>query len=169
MGFEYGLEKSETIFKRKFRWLFKIPNISADGVNSLPPSKGSRPSLNFKELEVQGLNESIFLPGKADWRVINLTLYDLASKKHPVFDWVKRLYNPEKDEWNYAVSGDSNSFIIPFANLELYDGAGCLIEQWKFETVWPQSIEFGDLDMSNSDVVVVDISLRYARSYVVEN
>src|SRR5581483_11741300 len=68
MGLRFGLENDFLAIKRKFRWLFKIPNISASGINSLPPKSGARPSLQFKEAEVQHLNETVYYPMKPDWK-----------------------------------------------------------------------------------------------------
>lgn len=164
MGFDFGLHKDSTKFKRKFRWLFKIDSVSADdrSVSSLPPSKGARPSVSFKEIEVQHLNETIFLPGKPEWKTINLTLFDIANNgKNPVFDWLKKIYDPESGSFI-----SSTSLKKPNATLELYDGCGQILEEWKFESIWPQTIEFGELDMDNTDVITCDITLRYDRSYL---
>ena len=58
---------------------------------------------------------------------------------------------------------------IPQASLILYDGCGNKIERWVFENVWPQSAEFGELDMQSSEVVTGDVTLRYDRAYVETN
>lgn len=167
MGFDFGLEDPNVCFKRKNRWLFIIPDISARGVASLPPSKTARPSISFKEIEVQHLNETIYFPGKPEWKPITLTLYDLkrpgSGSEHPIFRWLKTIYNPQIDA-KYKFSCDG--FKKDFATLEMYDGCGNVIERWIFETIWPQAVEFGDLDMSTSDLLTCDITLRYDRAYI---
>lgn len=185
MSFDFGLEKPDTCFKRKNRWLFKIPNICADGVSSLPPNKAARPNISFKVIEAQHLNETIYFPGKPEWKPINLTLYDIkraGQTTHVIFEWLKRLYDPKTGEYKNAgdygfkipsplanapiigtlfpVSGQSD------ATLELYDGCGEVIEKWVFENIWPESIEFGDLDMQGSDIITCDLTLRYDRAYL---
>ncbi len=52
------------------------------------------------------------------------------------------------------------------ATLQLYDGCGCLIEEWKYEHAWPQTVDFGDLEMNNSEFVTADVTLRYDRAYI---
>lgn len=163
MGFDFGLEDSELCMKRKNRWLFRIPNISASGVNSLPPSRASRPGIGFKEMEASHLTETIYFPGKPDWKTVNLTLYEIQkNSEHPIFEWIKKIYDPE-----VGTSGAScDGFKELQAFLEMYDGCGNTLETWVFESVWPQNIEFGDLDFTSSDVVVCDITLRYDRAYI---
>ncbi len=175
MGFDFGLEKAEACIKRKFRWLFRVPNISAEGIECLPPLKGARPNINFKEIQVEHLNETIFLPGKPDWKPINLVLYDLKTNRHPIFTWLKQLYNPcdgtmtspvARLDGMAATSFAASNAFIKLAYLEVYDGCGEPIETWTFENVWPNNIDFGDLDMGSSEVLTCDLTLRYARAYM---
>lgn len=195
MGMAFGLESDSTCFKRKNRWLFKIGGVSASGVNSLPPSKAARPSLSFKEMDVQHLTETVYFPTKPEWKPINLTLYDTQNSTNPVMTWLRRLYdmqntNSSQPSWGYsavepgefddAFADDLDSdlsngfdydeqgqyFKVP-ALLELYSGCGTRIEAWAFDNAWPQDIQFGDLDMAASDILTVDITLRYDRAYII--
>lgn len=166
MGFDFGLMSDSTTFKKKHRWLFTIEGVSADekSTSCLPPSKGARPNLNFREIEVQHLNETIYLPGKPEWKTITLTLYDINRNfsGNPVFNWLLKMYDP--DQGNFS---SFNSFKKKEAYLELYGGCGELLEKWIFESVWPQDIQFGDLDMDSSDVLTCDLTLRYDRAYLI--
>jgi len=161
MGLNFGLEKNSTCFKRKFRWLFFVPGISAEGTNALPPVKSARPGLNFREIEIPGLNETVYRPGRPDWKPVNLVLYDLASSNNVVFEWLSRIYDPNQGSW--TPSGDTDFYVN--ARLELYNGCGDIIERWRFDNAWPQSIEFGELDMASSEYVTAEIALRYDRAY----
>lgn len=164
MGFDFGLDSADTCFKRKNRWLFTIFGISADESSALalPPSKANRPSVSFKEIEVQHVTETIKLPGKPDWKPITLTLYDLRKEKNPVFQWIKNVYDSE----NGFYFPSSDFFKKPNSRLELYDGCGNVIEGWILENIWPQNIEFGELDYSSSEVVTCDLTLVYDRAYI---
>ena len=53
------------------------------------------------------------------------------------------------------------------ARLELLSGCGDILEMWFFENAWPQTVEFGELDMSSSEYVTAEITLRYDRAFVV--
>lgn len=191
MGLQYGLWMSEPwntqgrddnnrfgIFKRRFRWLLKIQvpgekdgdsplDVSATGVNALPPSQSARPSISFKEQEAKHLTESFYYPMRPDWRPIQLILYDVLRKNgkkviHPVFEWLKKIYDPKKDaSWFTA----TEKHFITTADLYMLDGCGTTIEHWVYENVWPQVIDFGRLEMNNSEVMTCDLTLRYARAY----
>lgn len=162
MGLGYGLEKSNICFKQSNRWLFMIPGISASGINSLPPSKSARPKLSFKEIQVEHMHETIYLPGKIEYSPVNLSLYDLKKNNHPVFTWIKSAYNACNGSYKYPV--DNNFFKTAY--LELYDASGNILERWIYENVWLKEVDFGDLDMSLSDVLTCDLTLRYARAYI---
>jgi hypothetical protein len=169
MGFGFGLDSGTVCFKRKFRWLFKIPGLSEDpsSLEALPPEKGARPSLSFKEIQVEHLNETIYFPSKPDWKPINLVLYDIkrTNNKNPIIKWLENLYKIDNKDatWNVNMSQFKKN-----CSLEMYDGCGNIIETWIFENCWPNNIEWGELDMSDSGYVTVDLALRYDRAYIVD-
>lgn len=169
MGFlgqsEWG-DFPSACFKSKFRWKLIITDVSGEGIGSLPPLKSARPNFTFKEMEAQHLTETIYFPSKPEWKPVNLTLYDIVKvNENPVFTWIKRAYNPKNcSGWFPAL--DSPSLKCAEARLVLYDGCGTIIEEWIYEHAYPQAVEFGDLDMSSSEVVVCEVTLRYDRAYI---
>jgi hypothetical protein len=174
MGFDFGLENPNTHHKRRNRWLFQIPGISASGIGSFPPLKSARPNISFKEIEVQHINETIYYPGKPDWKPIVLTLYEPMTEceaPHPVFQWLQTAYDPKRGTYNPSCSGGENgpqALKMSLGILELYDGCGNVLESWYFENIWPQAVEFGELEMSSSDLVTCDVTIRYDRAYILE-
>jgi hypothetical protein len=171
MGLDFGLESKEACFKLKNRWLFIVPSVASEGISTKPPLKGSRPVISFKEMEVQHLSETMYYPSKPDWKPITLTLYDTTGSS-PVSRWLYNLYNPKSGTWGFPAKvggggSDSISF-IKTCSLELYNGCGDILERWTYEDVWPQQIDWGDLDMGNAEVVTIDLTLRYGRAYLEE-
>lgn len=165
MGFDFGLEQSTSVLKRKYQWLLKIPNVSAKGVHSLPPEKSDRPNISFKEISVEHLNETIIFPGKPEYKPISLTLYDLARNSNPVFNWIQKIYDPCRGKGKYQPFLEEGFKVN--ANLEMYDACGCIIEEWVYENAWPQSVDWGGLDMSDSAYLTMNITLKYDRAYIV--
>jgi hypothetical protein len=173
MGREMGMGRlgtADVCIMRKFRWMFFVDGVSGDGTNALPPDKGARPSLNFKEAEVQHLNETVYFPMKPDWKPITLTLFDLKGSGNPVFDWLSLQYdvcggdNPGSNfaSWRRPGNFKKNAW------LEMYDGCGNIVEKWWFQNVWPNNIEWGDLDMQSGDYVTAELTLRYDRAWVTD-
>lgn len=170
-------KKNSLSWKRKFRWMLWIPDICDGKIDTLPPSKSARPNLSFKEIEVQHLTETIYLPGKPEWKTLDLTLYDVYNnctianncrnpKTHPIINWVNKLYEVNDNDAKYLYSNNyDNKFTVPRAILYLLDGCGSICETWVYENVWLQSVDFGELNMADSDILYVDCVLRYARGY----
>lgn len=169
MGLDFGLEDPNTCFKQNNRWLFQIEGISA-AANALPPLKASRPQLEFKEQQIAHLVQNIYYPIMAEWKPITLTLYDIRSDFNPVFEWVRQIYDPNGvTEWRPVFTRNAISEASNFKRtglLCLYDGCGSVIEKWKFENCYPQAVNWGELNMAESNIVTVDITLRYDRAYV---
>jgi hypothetical protein len=88
-----------------------------------------------------------------------LTLYDLKKNSNPVLGWINQIYDTGTEQWNASADGFKKD-----AYLELYDGTGETLESWLLVAAWPQDINFGDLDMGTSEVVTVDVTLRYDRA-----
>ena len=173
--------RRDIVFRRKFRWMFNIKGIvgqedTTQSIKMLPPLKSARPSIAIKEMEVRHLDEVVYYPGKADWKTINLTLYHVQCDNNPIFDWLRTIYDPspthiqgnsDADPFKYALAeNQDDSFIKRRAGCVLYDGCGEVMEEWIYECIWPTSIDWGELDMESSDIVYVDLTLRYARAYV---
>jgi hypothetical protein len=169
MSLDFGFNGNVCI-KRKFRWLLKIPYVCGGdvGMNCLPPAKGARPTLSFKEAEAQHLTETVYFPMKPDWKPMPITLYDLKKNENPVYAWFKNLYDPSKGSWTIPGSQSFGSQAFKQeVKLELYSGCGEIIEKWIIEGCWPQEINFGDLDMSSGEYCTIDMMLRYDRAYLV--
>lgn len=161
-------------YKRKFRWIFDIPEISKeDGIFAIPPLRAARPSLTFKEASVQHLNEEIFFPMKTEWKPINLILCDTGRSKHPIVEWLSKIYvinDSNNHKWYASNPGGQESAIKAAgfkvtADLYLLDGCGNYMEYWVFEGAWPQAVDFGELDYGSNEIVTVNVTLRYDRAY----
>ena len=170
MGLSDLVTGVDITMKRKFRWEFRIPEITPEGVYAIPAIRGGRPNYSFKEYGVQGLNEEIFFPVKAEWKPITVALYDIGRKKHPIIEWITKVYvvnDKCSHEWFPSVPSSGAVENNPFKKncvLELYDGCGGIMESWSLENAWPQSVDFGDLDYSSSEVMLVTVVLRYDRA-----
>lgn len=168
MGFGFGLDNAQTCMPIKNRWLFSIDDVSADlrsafSINSLPPFKGARPNFGFKEMEVKHLTETVFYPIRPEWKPIQLTLYDIKQNINPVFQWIRAAYDPQVGRW--SPPGENN--FMRRGTLALYSGCGDVLQEWIYDDCWPLAVNWGELDMGSSEIVTVDVTLRYTRAYFV--
>ena len=156
------LGKPDVILKRKFRWMFSMET----PVGIVPPwwcKVGARPQLDIEELEVNFLNQATWYPGKARWQPLTITfidnnktgegglqaLWDLIASVYDFQDGIN-YFQTEKAGWN------SNGI------LTMLDGCGTIMETWTLGSLWPQSINWGDLDYSVSDEATIDVTFRFS-------
>ena len=165
---EVGVGDKNAVFKRKFRWTFEIAsNGSCDWF--VPPffcKVAARPNISFEETEVNWQNDKMWIPGKATWEAITVTYMDVGgtldgNNNLGIYDWLTSVFdftNPNKKFMNSRRENYTGTAI-----LKLLDGCGSIMETWQLSDAWPQAINFGDLDYSSSDIVDIEITLRYSQ------
>lgn len=170
-----GMWNSDVVMKRNFRWLFSVTNLirTPEGsyLDAKPPLKSQRPNLSFKEIPLEHQSETIYMPGKAEWKPMSLSLYDTGAVNlgqgncrltdNSVYRWIREFYWPEQALYGFAAQGLKKT-----AFLTMYDGGGNWLEQWRFDNAWPQDINFNELDYGDSGITMIDINLRYDRAYM---
>ena len=146
-----------TIIKRKFRWLFQI-----NEPFYTPPyfvKLAARPKLDVDETELHFLNAVSYIPGKAKWQPITITWRDVPKGEMAgIWNWIATVYNfqfnslfqAEKKDWNGS------------ATLKLYDGCENMLESWTMASMWPQSVDWGELDYASSDEVTMAVTFRFS-------
>lgn len=156
------LGNANLIFKRKFRWTFEV--FRPGNGSQIPASFvkiASRPNLSVEETEINYLNAKTWIPGKASWETITVTYYDVATiENKPLFDWLASVY----DFTNPVTlgQGSQRSDYAAIGTLTMYDGCGFPLEIWTLDDLWPQSINFGELDYSSSEEATIELTLRYS-------
>jgi len=154
------------VFKRKFRWTFAVQDIckTKSGSVNVPDSfvkLAARPNLTIEETEINRLNAKGWIPGKAAWETITVTYYDVADRANlPLWTWLASVYDFTDPDG--LQMGSSRGNYAAMGVLKLYDGCGAAIEEWVLEDLWPQAINFGELDYSSSEESNIELTLRYS-------
>jgi len=159
------------VYKRKFRWTMSISYCA--GAKVVPQEfvkVGARPQLDIEETEINYLHGKTWIPGKAAWQTMALTYYDMAGTPasplaggatiNNIFGWLASIYDITN-----SVSLYMGSHLQDYegqGQLYLYDGCGQAVEGWLLNHMWPQSVNFGELDMSSSEEVTVEMTMRYS-------
>ena len=167
------LGDSKAVFKRKFRWTFALS--VPCGTGNIPETivkVANRPSLTIEETEINYLHGKMWIPGKASWETLSVTYYDVVNAGtggdvSNLYGWLATVYNFNDPDGNVTMSsrkgtGSIGTGYAGTGTLTMYDGCGAPMEQWTLSHVWPQSINFGDLDYSSSEEANIELTLRYS-------
>lgn len=190
MGFG-NLGNSDVVFKRKYRWMFSIQTDCSNESSGIIPAHfvklASRPNLTIEETEINFLHGKMWIPGKGSWETITVTYYDLGGQGSvqdgmtSLYSWIATVYNftgkPSEGTsgtFGAILSQSSKRGTQPYGSatgvggyaavgtLDLYDGCGKSMETWTLGHMWPQAVNFGELDYSSSEEVTVELTLRYS-------
>lgn len=171
------LASTNAIFKRKYRWTFSLETPCGKIPESIV-KLASRPNINIEETEINFLHGKMWIPGKASWETITVTYYDVVADQDnsitSLYNWLSTVYEFHKPQSlkqsskrgtsgvGRGVLADGGGGYAGKGILTLYDGCGTSMEQWTLGHVWPQAINFGDLDYSSSEEATVELTLRYS-------
>lgn len=148
--------------KRKFRWTLQIKPYCT-GSRSIGPNfvkVAARPNYDIEETELNFLNAKTWIAGKLTWQSITATYIDAGSQDlQALYQWIGQ--NAQLNDNINFQQGTSFQDYCGDAFLVLYDGCGRAMEQWKLFNVWPQAVNFGELDYSSSEEVTIELTLRY--------
>jgi len=175
------LSNSTTIFKRKYRWTLALQTPCGNIPDTIV-KVASRPQIDIDETEINYLHGKMWIPGKASWQTTAVTFYDILEKGGDgnnditnLYSWLSTVYafnnsslNQSSVKGNGGLTQNSTSSTgggyAGTATLSLYDGCGETLETWVLKHVWPQSINFGELDYASSDEATVEVTLRYSEA-----
>jgi len=152
-----------TIFKRKFRWTFRVDDIcSGDSVPEHFVKMAARPNVSIEETEINFLNGKTWIPGKATWETITVQYYDVASiDNRGLWRWLASVYD-FTDPINLKMGSSSNQYAGE-AVIKMFDGCGTPLENWILQDCWPTTINWGELDYTNSEECNIELTLRYSQ------
>lgn len=162
------LGQPNLIIKRKFRYTIEF-NTRLGPIPRHFVKVANRPQLEIDELEIQFLNASTWIPGKGRWQPLNITYIDTnSSLMKPLYDWVATVYDfqgysgvggggadlkqAERKDWDATCS------------ISVYDGCGSELERWTLGGVFPQAINFGDLDYGSNDECNIELTIRFDKA-----
>lgn len=157
-----NLADANLVFKRKYRWAFEVQGLARGDIPSHYVRLAARPNLQIEEAEINYLHGTDWIPGKGKWQTITVTYYDTNSgKMKPLYDWLASVYN-----FTDAIGLHQSSTRSSYSGtgiIRLFDGCGTTMETWKLFTIWPQAVNFGELDYSSSETADIELTLRYSQ------
>lgn len=152
--------KQGTIIKRKFRFTLGITWGSGNVIPTSYVKVAARPKLSIDSTEINFLNATTWIPGKAKWEPITVSYIDVTdSTTAPLLNWIATLYNFQ-DPVNLPMGEKTDWF--GQATIQMFDGCGNMLETWTLGSCYPESIDFGETAYADSEEMTIELQLRYS-------
>ena len=123
----------------------------------------TRPNLSFQEMEIPIYNSRIYLAGKHEWQAVTVNFRDDAGGQ--VAKLVGEQLQKQMDfvEMASAASGIDYKFITRCEVLDGGNGASTptVLETWELYGCYIGSVDYGNLDYSESAPATIQMSLRF--------
>jgi hypothetical protein len=147
---------------------------NAADVLTLQAITGDRPKLSFEEIQLDRYNSRDWIAGKHSYEPVTFTFEsDISGRVSSVLqqqlEKQQALISPAHGRvLNSATSAQQYKFSMIVSML---DGDITPLEQWAYESVWIQNIDWGDLDYAASETVKIPVTFRFgnARQLVLHN
>jgi hypothetical protein len=141
------------VFKRKFRWTIEA-TLPGGKIEPTFVKVNHRPNLNIEETEVKTEYGTTWVPGKAEWEALTITMWDMSETDQKNF-WPTALPSMVPDPAEYPAQDKLGTF-----KLVLYDGCGVVMEEWELQDAFISAMRFEDT-CSPCDPVGVEFTIRY--------
>jgi hypothetical protein len=128
-----------------------------DGIPSYMIKTANRPKLESEVVELDHINTKRKIKGKSNWTDITITLYDpiVPSGAQSVMEWIRTGHESITGRDGYA------DFYKKNIDFYMLGPVGDKVEQWKIVGAFISSAEFGDVDWSSNDPVMITLTLTY--------
>jgi hypothetical protein len=157
-----GLIDDNNLFDQAYAWEPKRQHqfIMYVGSNTIPShlvKASAKPSLTNGEIALDHINVQRYVKGKSVWNTIGLTLYDaiVPSAAQSVIEWVRLHHESATGRDGYS------TFYKKDVTLHQLSPLGEVIEEWILHGAYITETNFGSLDWSAEDVVMIEMTLRY--------
>lgn len=138
--------------KTKARFIMYIEGIPAFMIHT-----GNRPTIAFEDITLDHINIKRKYKGKGEWQDITITLYDpiVPSAAQAVMEWVRLSHESVTGREGYS------DFYKKDITINALGPVGDKVEEWTLKGAYIKQAQFGDWTWTASEVVAVELTLRY--------
>ena len=117
----------------------------------------AKPTIANGEITLDHINVQRYVKGKSVWNTITVSLYDAIVPRgaQAVMDWVRLHHESATGRDGYS------SFYKKEIKLRQLSPLGEVIEEWILKGAYIVDANFGSLDWSSEEVVMIELNLRY--------
>lgn len=123
----------------------------------------TRPSLTYEEIQLDRYNSRVYVAGKHSFEACQMTVED---------DVTNRAANAiqtqlERQQRLIGVTGpwlntEATAFTYKFGMvLEMLDGNEAVVESWKYEGCFLQSVNWGEVDYTTGEKMTIALTVRF--------
>lgn len=155
-----ALGASNTSLKRRNRYLFSL-DTCAGYVSPAFVKMAARPDITVEEIELNFLNEQMYIPGKGKYETITVQYHDVAGDQNSeLLSWLATVYD-FTNECRFQATKPGTWGAKAY--IAMLSGSGKVQETWTLRNVFPTSVKFGELDSSSNEIATVEMTLRYSQ------
>jgi hypothetical protein len=152
--------------RRKHRWVFQtVSSLSRESLLFL--KSASRPSFKYDDPIMHHDQEEVFFAGKQHWEPITLTWYDAEQNpnvSNEIHKWIQTVTTSGLGSGGGQIQVATPREYKKEATLTSTTGTGSDNEKWALKGVWPQQVDFQDLDYTNTEIQLVTATMRFDRA-----
>jgi hypothetical protein len=152
--------------KRNYRYVFTMGQTSDNSIESFFVRSVKKPSFTITEVEHQFVGNRFYFPGRVTWNTMDVTFVDPVTPDASAVltnifkDGGYRVpVGQENGEYSLTKAGFAENIGNPI--LQIINAERVVIEEWKMWNTWLTSVDFGQLDYTSDDLVLLTMTLRY--------
>ena len=158
---------SSTEPKRSFRWFFSLAGAAgASKIETYAIKTVKKPSFAISEIPHQYAAHTFYYPGRVTWNPVELTFVDpVVPDQSAVITnmFAEAGYNLPTTEVTALRSFSKNAFVgaVGDPKITQVDADGEIIEEWVLANAFFTNVDYGQLDYSSEELVIISVTLRY--------
>lgn len=153
--------------KRQFRWIFNLgTGIAGATIQSYFVKSVKKPSFAVTAIPHQYVQHTFHYPGRLTWNPVDVTFVDpvVPDTSSILANIVAASgYHIPVDPETALISMSKQAFVESVGTpvIQQIDADGSVIETWTLFNAFVTSLNFGDLDYSVDELVVLSMTLQY--------
>ena len=153
--------------KRQFRWIFNLgTGVAGATIQSYFCKSVKKPSFAVSSIPHQYVQHTFHYPGRLTWNPVDVTFVDpvVPDTSAILANIVAESgYRIPVDPEEATISMSKGSFVnnVGTPVIQQLDADGQVIETWTLYNAFVTSLDFGALDYSVDELVVISMTLQY--------
>jgi hypothetical protein len=119
------------------------------------------PSISTPPIVIAHGNSKIKVAGQSEVEDGELTIVDYvtADIEDKMYQWQKKVYDPETDKIGWAADYKRNGTVYQYAP------DGTHVRTWTIKGAWPSSVKYGDMNNETSETKKISATISYDKAY----